>query len=177
MAQSQTVQFLSPGGLNPTWAGPCPSRNSCSNPPSGGLRSQRRAATSGDEGARQGQSGRGRSPAVWWCQAPSRAEALGSSTSLRRRASRLFPPARPVLGGVTRSQWPTTLTGESPTPFRARPGQPRPISLRRNGPGHAAARGRPPDVRVRGWQLLRSSADPDGVKGDTVVRRSRSTDP
>jgi len=48
------------GGFNPTWAGPCLSRNLCSNFLHGKVRSQRRSATGDDEGARQGQFGRGR---------------------------------------------------------------------------------------------------------------------
>ncbi len=61
-----------------------------------------------------------------------------------------------VPGGFAWTQWLATLTGESPTPSLAAPGQPRPISMA-NRPGHAAVRPSAPPTPLRGWQLLRSS--------------------
>src|SRR5438552_7562336 len=120
LAKSQTVRsFLVKGGPNPTWAGPYSSRNPCSNFlfPKREVRSQRRPVTGGGEGARQGQGGRGRVSASRGCQALTHAEALDRRSP--RERIRLSPRTRGVIGGVACSQWPMTLTGESPTPFQA----------------------------------------------------------
>jgi hypothetical protein len=112
----------SKGGLNPTWAGPCPSRNPCSNFPHGKVCSQRRPVTDGDEGARQGQNGRCRVSAQAVVPSSLTCRSTGRSSqpakTLPKEASRLFLSTRRVVGGVACSQWLTALTGESPTPFR-----------------------------------------------------------
>jgi hypothetical protein len=92
----------SKGGRNPTWAGPCLSRNPCSNFPHGKVCSQRRPVTGGDEGARQGQNGRGRVSAEAVC-----AKLL---VVLKHRAS--FHPAKALaeesvtaISSVPHSEW------------------------------------------------------------------------
>ena len=114
--------ILPKGGINPTWAGPCLSRNPCSNFPRGKVCSQRRSATDGDEGARQGQNGRGRVSA----------QAVCAKLLVVRKHRAIFHPAKTLtresvtaISFVPQSVWrrhlfttATTLTGENPTPFR-----------------------------------------------------------
>ena len=61
--------------LNPTCAGPYLYRTTCSNSPEGGVCSQRRRVTDGDEGARQVESGRCHVSASDGCQVPVPTEA------------------------------------------------------------------------------------------------------
>lgn len=86
--------------------------------------SQRRSVTSGDGGARQGQNGRGRVSAQavgakLQVVLKHRAVVATSDGRSWRKASRLFSPS--PQGGWRRHLFTmaTTLTGESPTPFRS----------------------------------------------------------
>jgi hypothetical protein len=97
------------GGVNPTWAGPCLSRNPCSNFLYGKLCSQRRPATGGDGGARQGQNGRGRASAQAVCAKllvvrKHRATFHPAKASTKESVTALFPTSRRVIVGVTCSQ-------------------------------------------------------------------------
>src|SRR5262249_36972334 len=120
------ASFLAKGGLNPTWAGPCPSRNPCSK------LSARTAYAASSGRQRPLTKGRGRDRAGGvavrqrvLCQAPSRAEALVSYPRAAVPGGKhhgYFPRTHEVEGGLTCSQWLTTLTGDSPTPSLAQPG-------------------------------------------------------
>ena len=83
---------------NPTCAGPCLCRNTCSN--SQEVRSQRRRVTNGDEGARQVQLGRCHVSASAGCHALSPAEALGGFALLTGRDTGTLGGLFGVLGGV-----------------------------------------------------------------------------
>jgi hypothetical protein len=115
---------LHKGGRNPTWAGPCLSRNPCSNPPHrgrcGGLRSQLRPVTDVDEGARQGQFGRRHMGSEWCAKLQAVPKHWAAHAARGKRVRVAFPETFRVVHGVTCSQWLTSLTGENPTPSRSR---------------------------------------------------------
>lgn len=94
------------------------SRNPCSNPPRGGLRSQLRPATDVDEGARQGQVGRRHMGSGWGAKLQAVLK-HGAARAARRKRVRVASEPSRVVHGVTCPQWLTSLTGESPTPSRS----------------------------------------------------------